>query len=231
MNKEQKPQIQDLAGVDFFSDMPAEQLEFLLQKSSFLDIGRGKTLFTNGGDSERMYCLLSGRIKIGITASSGNERTVDIVLPGQTFGESAFFWKREVPVHAQAMVLSRLLALDSRTVFDALGKFPSLSLSFLELAHERIQTLLQGMYACCLRNAEQRINDYLIANAEPLRADEMQAVVTLPANKSVVASSLNLAPETFSRLLHKLEQEGVARVDRHSVHIFDLRDIRKRCMH
>ena len=230
MDNDLKPQTEDLAAVGFFSNLPREQLAFLLQGSGFLNLTRGAILYTNGGESGKMYCLLSGRIKIGLTASSGNERTIDIVLPGQTFGESAFFRKSDAPVYAQAMAPSRLLVLDSETVCNAIKQWPDLSLSFLELAHARIQSLLQGMYACCLRNAEQRINDYLMEHAEPLKADEMQAVVNLPANKSVVASTLNLSPETFSRQLHKLEHEGVVRVDRRSVHIYDLRDIRKRCL-
>jgi CRP-like cAMP-binding protein len=225
-----KPQLEDIAGIGFFSDMPAEQLEYLLADASYLEIGRGETLYTCGGDNKQMYCLLSGRIKIGLTASSGNERVVDIVLPGQTFGESAFFWESELPVYAQAMTPSLLLLLESETVLRALQQWPGLSLAFLELAHARIQNLLQGMYACCLRNAEQRVNDYLMQNAETLRTDQMQAVVNLPANKSVVASSLNLSPETFSRHLHRMEKGGVLRVDRHSVHIFDLQEIRKRCL-
>lgn len=225
-----KPQLDDIAGIGIFSDMRAEQLEFLLDESVYLDISRGETLFTQGGDTRKIYCLLSGRIKIGLTASSGNERVVDIVLPGNIFGESALFWKQEVPVYAEAMAPSQLLVLNSETVLTSMRKWPEVTLAFLELAHQRIQSLLEGMYACCLRTAEQRVVDYLMQNAEALASDQMQAVVNLPANKAVVASSLNLSPETFSRQLHQLENNGVVRVDRHSVHIFDLRDIRKRCI-
>jgi CRP-like cAMP-binding protein len=230
MDTAPKPLLEDIAGVGFFSGMRAEQLEFLLGESAYLDIRRGETLFADGGDHQKMYCLLSGRIKIGLTASSGNERVVDIVLPGQTFGESALFWKQEVPVYAEAITPSLLLVLDSETVLTSMRKWPEVSLAFLELAHQRIQGLLEGMYACCLRTAEQRVVDYLMHNAEALAYDQMQAVVNLPANKSVIASSLNLSPETFSRQLHQLENSGVVRVDRHSIHIFDLRDIRKRCI-
>jgi len=225
-----KPQLDDIASISCFSGMRAEQLEFLLDESAYLDVSRGETLYTQGGDTRKIYCLLSGRIKIGLTASSGNERVIDIVLPGNTFGESALFWKQAVPVYAEAMAPSLLLVLNSENVLTSMRKWPEVTLTFLKLAHQRIQSLLEGMYACCLRTAEQRVVDYLMQNAEALASDQMQAVVNLPANKAVVASSLNLSPETFSRQLHQLENNGVVRVDRHSVHIFDLRDIRKRCI-
>ena len=225
-----KPNVEDLADALLFSAMSKEQLEFLLKDASYMEMGRGETLYTDAGIDHCLYSLMTGRIKISLTATSGNERIVDIILPGQVFGESAFFLKRDIPVNVQAITASRLVAMSGHRLQKALQQWPSLSLFFLELAHARIQSLLEGMYACCLRNAEQRVNDYLMQKAEPLATDTMQAVVNLPANKSVVASSLNLTPETFSRQLHELEKNGVVRVDRRSVHIFDLRDIRKRCI-
>ena len=225
-----KPTVEDLSDTVFFSGMSKEQLDFLLQDASYMEIARGEPLDTDDAQKHSFYSLLTGRIKISLTATSGNERIIDIVLPGQVFGESACFLKRNIPVNVQAITASRLVVISGNRLQTAMHQWPALSMAFLELSHARIQSLLEGMYACCLRSAEQRVNDYLMQKAEPLATDSMQAVVNLPANKSVVASSLNLSPETFSRQLHELEKNGTVRVDRHSVHIFDLRDIRKRCI-
>ncbi len=225
-----KPTVEDLIDSAFFSGMSKEQLDFLLKDAYCVEIARGEPLHTDDGLEHPLYSLLTGRIKISLTATSGNERIVDIVLPGQVFGDSACFLKRNIPVNLQAITASRLVVIPGLRLQKAMHQWPALSMAFLELAHARIQSLLEGMYACCLRNAEQRVNDYLMQKAEPLASDRMQAVVKLPANKSVIASSLNLSPETFSRQLHELEKNGTVRVDRHSVHIFDLRDIRKRCI-
>ena len=230
MDAEVKPQLDDLLEFSCFSELDEDQLQFMLTNASIMSTDRGEILFKPGDLRNNMYCLLNGRIKIGLTASSGNERVVDILLPGQTFGESALFSTENTPVYAQTMVQSRLLVLDGDVMIDAIKRWPDLAILFLELAHKRIQHLLGSMYACCLRNAQQRINDYLIEHAEPLEMDKLQAVVDFPASKSVIASSLNLSPETFSRQLHKLESEGVVRVDRHSVHVFDIHELRKRCL-
>ena len=230
MDAEVKPQIEDLLGISCFMHLEEEQQQYILTNASILSIDKGEILFEQGGMKNHMFCLLHGRVKIGLTASSGNERIVDILLPGQTFGESAFFWKKEVPVYAQAMMNSRVLLLDTSVILEGIRKWPEMSLLFLEMAHLRIQSLLEGMYACCLRNAQQRLNDYLIKHAEPLEKDPMQAVVNLKASKSVVASSLNLSPETFSRQLHKLEDDGVLKIDRQTLHIHDLNELRNRCL-
>jgi CRP-like cAMP-binding protein len=53
-----------------------------------------------------------------------------------------------------------------------------------------------------------------------------RAQVVLPVSKAVVASSLNLTPETFSRELHELARQGLIQVDRRTVHIPSLNQLR-----
>jgi CRP-like cAMP-binding protein len=45
--------------------------------------------------------------------------------------------------------------------------------------------------------------------------------VTLPAQKSLIASRLNLTPEYFSRILHDLSTAGLLRVEGRDIEILD----------
>jgi CRP-like cAMP-binding protein len=50
--------------------------------------------------------------------------------------------------------------------------------------------------------------------------------VTLPTNKGVIASRLNLTPQHFSRILHELTEAGLVEVDGRTIHITDLDRLR-----
>ncbi len=52
------------------------------------------------------------------------------------------------------------------------------------------------------------------------------AEVVLPAGKAVVASRLNLTPETFSRELRNLSRDGVISVERCTVLVHDTANLR-----
>jgi CRP-like cAMP-binding protein len=52
--------------------------------------------------------------------------------------------------------------------------------------------------------------------------------VTLPACKAVVASSLHLSAETFSRELHRLAAEGLVTIDRRTIHLHDISALEQR---
>lgn len=192
-----------------------------------LAVSRHARLFENGNQCMGVFCLKAGRVRIGIIAESGNERTIDIVLPGETFGEAGIFRPHEAPVYAQALTQSDLLCLDRETILTGIHQWPEMGAVFLELACTRINQLLAGMYVCCLRNAHQRVNDFLLQNAQPVGRSRMQGVVPLPVSKAVVASSLNLSAETFSRELHVLAEKGLIRVERASIHVYDLEQLRK----
>jgi CRP-like cAMP-binding protein len=50
--------------------------------------------------------------------------------------------------------------------------------------------------------------------------------VTLPTNKGVIASRLNLTQEHFSRILHELSEKNLIAVDGRKIHIADVDELR-----
>lgn len=219
-----------LSAFGCFKRLPQEQRRYLLQDARTVTVPRLERLFEAGNLPAGVFCLKEGSIRIGIVADSGHERTIDVVLPGGTFGEAGIFKSSEAPVYAQAIIQSDLLCISNETILTGIQQWPEIATVFLELACTRINQLLASMYVCCLRNAHQRVNDFLLQNALPVGGSPIQGIVSLLACKSVVASSLNLTPETFSRELHALSDQGLIKVERASIHVYDLEKLRRQCL-
>jgi CRP-like cAMP-binding protein len=45
--------------------------------------------------------------------------------------------------------------------------------------------------------------------------------VELPVAKQLVAGQLSIQPETFSRIIHRLEDEGIIRIDGRQIDVLD----------
>jgi CRP-like cAMP-binding protein len=75
-------------------------------------------------------------------------------------------------------------------------------------------------------SAGQRLADFLVKESVLGLRNGDRAQVVLPVSKAVVASSLNLTPETFSRELHELAHRGLIQVERRTVHIPSLSRLR-----
>jgi CRP-like cAMP-binding protein len=87
----------------------------------------------------------------------------------------------------------------------------------------RLHGLVKDVEGMTMHSATQRVIGYLAGLEEEAGG---HGHATLPAQKSLVASRLNLTPEYFSRILHQLAGEGLVRVDGRQIDILDPQRLR-----
>ncbi len=209
-----------------FPTLPPEAMRFIAGGCHTRTAARNQLLYEKGETLAGFFVLLGGRVKLAVLSAQGAERVVDIVLPGQTFAESAALLGRPCPLYAQALANSRLLFVELARVRRAIEQWPAVGLAMLTLMAERNLRLTHDLEACCLHSATQRLAGYLLREAVSDGEQPDAAAVTLPAAKIVVASSLNLSAETFSRELHGLAQRGLLQVERREIRIPSLARLR-----
>lgn len=210
-----------------FSSVPIDGLRYLAGGCYQRTATRGQVLCKRGQPLEGFHLLLRGRVKLSLLSSEGDERVLDIVLPGRTFGESAAFLGRPCALHAEALMDSRLIFVDLKRVRSAIERWPEVAHLMLGLVAERSQHLISDLEACCLHSAAQRVAAMLLRDAQCDADEPDRANLELPAAKTVVASSLNLSAETFSRELHGLARRGLIEVERRSISIPSLAQLRR----
>lgn len=89
----------------------------------------GDTIFHKGDTGCEMYVILKGRIEI-IDEDVRGDRTLAVLGPGETFGEMAFFERKERSAKAVAMDGCVLLALDEERIQRLLTKSVAVRLLF-----------------------------------------------------------------------------------------------------
>jgi CRP-like cAMP-binding protein len=83
----------------------------------------------------------------------------------------------------------------------------------------RLHELIDDMETCTLRTSMQRVVCYLSHMAPDNSV--LSYRIELDTNKQTIASQLNLAPETFSRVLGQLSDAGVIVVKGRTINIVD----------
>ena len=209
-----------------FPDLPAEAMRFIAGGCHRRTAARDQLLYEKGETLTGFFVLLDGRVKLAVLSEDGGERVLDIVLPGRTFAESAALLGRPCPLYAQALAPSRLLFVELARMQAAMERWPVVALAVLRLVAERNQRLVHDLEACCLHSASQRLAGYLLREAASDADAPDTATVVLPAAKTVVASSLHLSAETFSRELHGLAHRGLVHVERRAIRIPSLTRLR-----
>ena len=93
----------------------------------------------------------------------------------------------------------------------------------------RMHSLVQDVESYSLRSSAQRVIGYLLQHC-PTEGNGSCAgsiEITLPTSKQIIASRLNLTPETLSRIFHDLAEAKLIGVQGKQITINDIKRLRE----
>lgn len=219
-----------LSQVPLFSGLTPEEIARFARGVREQCVCKGEMLFNRGDPCHGIYLLLEGQVKLAFTSPAGNEKVLEIVRPGQTFGEAVMFTDRPYFVMAQALSDSRLLHIAKAVVIEEILKEPRFALKIIGNLSQRLHHVIADVETYSLRCGRDRIIGYLLGedgmNGGPTPSG--RASIRLPSNKGTIASRLNLTQEHFSRVLHELIDGGLIEVQGRTIHILDIEKLRER---
>jgi CRP-like cAMP-binding protein len=215
-----------LGNLPMFSEMSAPELDRVAAGTHQVHAQKGETVCQTGDPCNGFHVVVYGQLKLGFTSPQGVEKVVEIVRPGQSFGEALMFLDKPYIVYAQALADSMLLHVSKQVVFEELARDPVFARRMLSGLSRRLHGLVRDVEAYTLRSGAERVIGYLLAELPELSDDQAQPEVNLSPGKNVIASRLNMTPEHFSRILHELADNGLIEIDNRRVRILDLPRLR-----
>ncbi|MGB7540868.1 MAG: Crp/Fnr family transcriptional regulator [Burkholderiales bacterium] len=215
-----------LANVPLFKELAPDEIDRIAALTREVRAPRSEILFHRGEEAKGFHVIVFGQVKLAFISARGDEKVVDILGPGQSFGEAVMFMERPHVVTAQALTDSLLLHVQREAVFDELERDPRFARRMIAGLSRRLHHLIGDLEAYSMHSGTQRVIGYLLHDCSPSAAQDGGIEVTLPTAKGVVASRLNLTQEHFSRILHELAAEGLIEVHGRGVHIHDVDRLR-----
>lgn len=205
-----------------FTAFPPEQLQQLAAQIRPIQLDAERILFQHGDLAERFYLVRSGQMKLFRTTPDGQEKVMELMGAGRTFGEAIMFMEQQhYPVNAQALQDSQLYAIPNQIYLRLLRQNPDACFRLLGSMSMRLHRRLNEIESLSLQNASHRVVHYLLQNLPSDAGDG--AELTLDAPKQVIASKLGMKPETFSRALAGLTQRGAITIQGRRVLIDDMK--------
>jgi CRP-like cAMP-binding protein len=208
-----------------FMEVSPEQLQHVAADSREKRLTKGEMLFHKGDPARGFYVIVWGQIKLAFPSSQGNEKVVQVLGPRQSFGEAVMFMDRPYPVLAEAVTDSVVLHIPRKPVFDLLERDATFARAMLAGMSTRLHSLVHDVESYSLRSSQQRVIGYLLQQC-PLEGAGT-AEIELPTSKQLIASLLNLTPETLSRIFRDLSDEGLIEVHGRSIRIPEIGRLRE----
>ena len=206
----------------FFKNLEQPEQERLMAQSHEQAFSAGELLIQQGQPAERFFLVLKGRVKLYRISADGQEKVVEIIHEGQTFAEAVMFMQRsEYPVCAETLETVQLVSVPNRLMLTLLQENPQACLRLLGHTSMRLHQRLGELETLTLQNATQRFALYLIQQLED-RAQET-VDIELPLPKRLIAARLSMQPETLSRIMARLHQEGLIEMRGRNIHISSIK--------
>ena len=214
-----------LSHVPLFNGLTPQEIAKVARGTREIHSSKGDILFHKGDPCNGFHLVVYGQIKLGFTSPQGSEKVVEIIGQGASFGEAIMFMDKPYIVFAQALTDSLLLHISKTVIFDELERDPTLCRKMIAGMAMRLHQLMTDVESYSLHSGKQRIVGYLIREV-PTTEHGKNLTVTLPTNKGIIASRLNLTQEHFSRILHELTELGLIVVEGRKIHIPDIDRLR-----
>jgi len=215
-----------LSHLPLFNGLAPEEIARIAASARESQAAKGDILFHKGDPCTGFHLLVYGQIKLAFTSSQGNEKVVEIISQGQSFGEAIMFMDKPYIVFAQALSDSLLLHIPKAVIYAELERDPRLCRKMLAGMAVRLHQLMNDVESYSLRSGKQRIIGYLLRDIPEDATADNDIAVTLPTSKGIIASRLNLIQEHFSRILHELSELGLIVVKGRKICIPDVAALR-----
>jgi len=179
----------------------------LLAHAKTIHLVANQTLFSKDDPADNFYLVNCGQIKLFRVTAGGDEKIFHLFAAGGWIAEMAMFLPSpHYPMNAQAEVASELLVVKRETLLGIVESSPKLACQLLGFMSTKIFLLVNNVDKLTFINASQRLVLHLghLYQMQDVGQDRVQ----LQGPKRVLASQLNITPETFSRILGKFKAQG-----------------------
>jgi len=174
---------------------------------------RNTILLTEGDQTDALYLILSGRVKIFVSDAAGKEVVLGTQGPGEFFGEMALDGG---PRSASVMtsVSSRLAVIPKANVRDLVRDHPEFAAHLIEKLIGRIRILTENFKGLALLDVYGRVARLLLDLAIE---EDGELVIAERLTHQDIASRVGASREMISKILKGLAVGGYISVDRRRI--------------
>ena len=202
-----------------FKDVSQQGFKQVLEMSFLRSVEEDGFFFMQADPATHAYVLIEGRVRMLQITPNGQQITLRILTPGQTYGGIALINPGEgYPAAAQAMENSAALAWDTTHLRELAAMEPSIPLNAMQLMHAYITELQERQKALITDRVEQRIARILLKLAAQYgKKVEEGVLINFALTRKDIAEMSGTTLFTVSRTLNEWERQGMVRLGREKV--------------
>lgn len=218
-----------IARIPLFERMSPEEREELRGMMSQTTLRRGEVLFNEGDSGDRLYILLTGKVKLGHTSVDGRENLLAVLGPGEVVGELTLFDPGPRSTTATAVATTELLALEHNQLMGFIDSHPTLAKDMLRALAVRLRRTNIALADLVFSDVPGRVAKALLDLAERFGAPTEDGIhVPHDLTQEELAQLVGASRETINKSLAEFVSRGWIRLEGRAVTLIDVERLKLR---
>ncbi len=203
-----------------FCDLDAEAFEQLCRYARHTTLKRGATIYSKGDPGNSLYVVISGTAKMSISSPGGRSAILNLIGPGEIFGEIALLDGRERTADATANTNCEVFIIDRREFIPFVRSQPALAMKFIELLCARLRWTSDQVEEVILQDLPGRLASALIRLTERHKA--AQGSRTIAVTQQEISEMVGMSRESINKQLRAWATRGWVRLEHGAIVVLDV---------
>jgi CRP/FNR family cyclic AMP-dependent transcriptional regulator len=213
-----------LKSVPLFSAFTEHQLTTLLNYVQHRSYPRHVFVLQAGDETDSLYVILSGKVKVLIPDDQGREVILSVMGPHDFFGEMGILDDQPRSASVATLEPCEMLRLSKAGFMNCLKENSEVAMLVIRNLVKRLREADRKIESLALIDVSGRVVRLLIEMAQEV---DGKLVVPRTPPKQEIARMIGASREMVSRVIKELQEKGLIRAERRSMVIVD-RNISRR---
>jgi len=218
-----------LSQAPLFAGLDDEAAAALRSTMGPVTVARGDVVFLEGEEGDRLYVVVDGKIKLGVTSTDGRENLLAVLGPSEMFGELSLFDPGPRTATATALTDATLAGLGHQDLVAWLTGRPEVAQALLKALAQRLRRTNEAMSDLVFSDVPGRVAKALLDLGEKFGEVEGDGLrVTHDMTQEELAQLVGASRETVNKALADFASRGWLTLEPRSVLLLDVDRLQRR---
>ncbi|NOZ07642.1 MAG: Crp/Fnr family transcriptional regulator [FCB group bacterium] len=211
-----------LQNFNLFKKMPEKMMSELEDKTGMKASGKREIIYFPDEPNETIYFLKKGKVKLSRITEDGKSTVLQIIGPGEIFGETSLLGADRHSNIAEVMEDAVICTINKDHFQDMMMKNPALNLSITKFIGWRMRKISAQAEDLVFKDARQRICSFIVRYVKEYGKKMLDGWVVRPSlSQQEIADLTAVSRQTASQILNDLKEEGLIDFTRRYIRIKD----------
>ncbi|RMD91732.1 MAG: Crp/Fnr family transcriptional regulator [Calditrichaeota bacterium] len=204
-----------LRNITILEGLPASTLQEIAESASMCQLKKRGVIYFPELQTQNIYFLCKGHVKIVRLSPEGQETILEIIGPGDIFGELCLVEDMEFNEDnyveiAEALDEVQVLMVSCQKFLQILEHHPKLNIRIIRHVGLKLRKAEAKLESLVFKNAQQRVSEFICKFAEAFgKIKHRQVTVDKFLSQKEIAQLTGTSRQTVASILNNLRKKGI----------------------